>query len=457
MIVNPGIRRSLGGAEGLLRRLLNDGHTIADYNMAKGVTGTIYASEVANQIPLANQPHGDAGSLLQATGANQPWHLPFTGQKYLANFAVAGNYASTPNAAANQITGSIDVRVKVAMKDWTPSAANGLIGKTSGAGNRSWRFEVNAASGALSFQWSQDGTTGISELSSATDGGAQLGTGFTDGTTHYVRVTRNSTTGDVNFYTSDDGVTWSQLGVTQTGVTGAMSNQAVAVEVGATFAGTANITSGKIYNAQIYNGINGTLAVDFNAEDSAATSTNGATFVSSTTGETWTLNNTGALKAQIVGSASLLFDGTAHFMKAAAFTCAQPTVVFLDGKQPTWTATRAVFDGNTLATGELIKTTATPQVNITAGSSVAANTDWTLNTRKIVVAAFNGASSSLQVGGAAATTGNAGAGNMAGFTLGANGSNLLFGNTQVSRVIIRNNTANADAIRTLMMAISGTT
>lgn len=48
-----------------LTYLLNDGNTVANYQLGVGLTGTTNASAWANQI-------GAAGPLLQATGANQP-------------------------------------------------------------------------------------------------------------------------------------------------------------------------------------------------------------------------------------------------------------------------------------------------------------------------------------------------------------------------------------------------
>ena len=139
----------------------------------------------------------------------------------------------------------------------------------------------------------------------------------------------------------------------------------------------------------------------------------------------------------IQADGSLLFDGTANRMLTGATTLNQPETIYFVGRQVTWTDTEGIFDGVSLATGELIQTTTTPRVDITAGLAVAANTGLIVNTYTVVTAIFNGASSSLQMNTAAATTGNAGAANMGGFVLGANGASLLFSNIQVKEVIIR--------------------
>ena len=60
---------------------------------------------------------------------------------------IGANYASTPNATPLQITGDIDVRVKVALDDWTPAVSNTLIAKMSANNTRSFTFIVGTDGG----------------------------------------------------------------------------------------------------------------------------------------------------------------------------------------------------------------------------------------------------------------------------------------------------------------------
>lgn len=212
-----------------------------------------------------------------------------TTQNYGSAPGTAGNYFSTPDSIAASITGDIDIRLKLAADDWTPAATDSVIGKWEAEGVQSYILRI-LTSGVLRLTYTADGTTDINRDSTAA-------TGLTDGTANWIRVTLDVDNGaagnDVNFYTSTDGVTWTQLGttVTNAGATSIFDSTA-AVEVAARNTGTAEPFAGKVYRAQIYNGINGTLAVDFNAGDALV---GGTTWTSRTTGEVWTVNGTASV------------------------------------------------------------------------------------------------------------------------------------------------------------------
>jgi len=207
-----------------------------------------------------------------------------------------GTYLTTPDSAASSITGDIDIRVKAACTDWTPTANMSFASKIEPSGQNAWQFVITSAGGLgkLSLWNSTNGTN-------LTPNESSVGTGFTDGTTHWVRATRVSATGVVKYYTSEDGSTWTQLGTDIAGSTGDFINSTSIVEIGSSRGGTINPFTGKIYQVQIYNGIAGTLAVEFKATDYST----GTTLTSSTTGEVWTLN----------GAAYIVPDGT-HLTQA---------------------------------------------------------------------------------------------------------------------------------------------
>jgi hypothetical protein len=133
---------------------------------------------------------------------------------------------------------------------------------------------------------------------------------------------------------------------------------------------------------------------------------------------------------------SILFNGTDEFLKCDAFTLDQPETVYFLGKQVTWTAGDSLFDGNAANMGKLAQTVTTPGVSINAGSQVAQNGDFVVDTYGVVSVVINGASSLIQVNNSTATTGNAGAGNMGGFALGARGDSTNFSNIQVKEAIL---------------------
>jgi hypothetical protein len=113
---------------------------------------------------------------------------------------------------STQQDGDLDVRVYVAMDDWTPSSEEVLVSRydnSGGASERSWAFLVTAA-GLLQCYLSINGSSAYTYYSST-------GNGFTDGDSHWVRFYYTASSGNIEFYTSADNITWTQLGTTVTG------------------------------------------------------------------------------------------------------------------------------------------------------------------------------------------------------------------------------------------------
>lgn len=147
--------------------------------------------------------------------------------------------------------------------------------------------------------------------------------------------------------------------------------------------------------------------------------------------------STGAAQPAKQADGSILFDGSSDFLKCDAFTLNQPYTVYVLFKQVTWTANDRIFDGEATNSSILFQVGTTPSLSLFAGSTVAANTNLAVDTYGAVASVFNGASSAMQVNATTTTTGNAGAGNMGGFTLGAQGGGGgQWGNIQVKEVAI---------------------
>jgi hypothetical protein len=400
-----------------------------------------------------NDSSGNARHLLQGTDANRPISLLHSGENYLYLPGVAGNYASTPDSAANSITGDIDIRVRVSLDDWTPSAIQMLAAKYVTTGNqRSFRFYMNT-SGALQFDWSIDGVTAIQKSSTSA-------TGVTDGAEKWVRVVLDVDNGasgnDIKFYLSDDGLSWTQLGNTVTTATAtSIYDGAGGFEVGSN-AGGLNALAGRIYRVIIKNGIDGTTVVDFNAADAT---NEAASFASSTTGETWTVNKTGAKPAQIVGMSSALFDGSAHFLKCSAFTLNQPTWVVMAVKQVSWTNLDTICDGNAAETMRIRQVSSSPIINQFDGIGNAnQNSALAVGAVGVLSALFSGASSFLSVNGVKASGENPGLSAAGGFTLAARGDNTVPSNIQVYEVAlfpIAPSAAQQDRVIRYMAGVAG--
>ncbi|MFD9398338.1 hypothetical protein ACFWA4_05895 [Streptomyces sp. NPDC060011] len=247
-----------------------------------------------------------------------------SGTNYLSLPGTTGHYASTPDAAALDITGDIDVRARISMDDWTPATDTAIVGKYNTTGNqRSYLLSV-LTTGALNFQWSEDGTVQKTKTSS-------IATGFTDGTAHWIRATLDVDNGasnaDVKFYTSEDGTTWTQLGTTQqNGATTSIFSGSAILELGSRSAGTAANMAGKFFSAQVLNGLDGTVV---------ASPVAGTSSITDTTGKTWTVNGANSF----ISFATLY--GAQAYLQCSAFTGADVTIKLQqsgdNGVLDTWT------------------------------------------------------------------------------------------------------------------------
>jgi hypothetical protein len=384
---------------------------------------TSFSESSSNAATVTINSTGDLGAricgardLVQMTAANQPIPLSHSGTNYGYLNGVAGNYFSSPDSVPTSIVGDLDVRFEGALTDWTPAALTDLFSKWGSVGNYSWTFEIQT-NGVPRFAYSTDGTA-------ITNRDATAAPTVTNGDRLGLRVTMDVDNGaggnTVTFYTRTDGLIsentgWTQLGtaVTNAGVT-SIFNGTSSVQVSGRDATNGMIT-GTAYRAQMYSGIAGTLAFDFNP----ATYVSGTTFAdSSSNAATITLNG----GATIVTRTIAYFDGTNDYMKAAAaFSLAQPTTVYFVGQQNTWTDLDSIYDGNATTSMRLLQSGLTPSIIGNAGNGFGATTSPTLATNYVISTVFNGVSSSLRLNRAFAITGNAGASNANGFTLAAQG------------------------------------
>lgn len=189
-------------------------------------------------------------------------------------------YAETPDHASLDVAGDIDIRVAVALIDWTPaSVQQDLVTKHfgTGANQASYAFAVRTDN-MLLFRWSTDGAAmnppaAVSTVAPTVADRGLLAVRMTfdadngagqNVTTFYTKTTTPTTAAaDV---ASDTG--WTQLGatVTQAGVV-VLANTPTAVRIGCRSDG-GNQTNGSFYTAVIKSGINGTTVAnpDFTAQ-----------------------------------------------------------------------------------------------------------------------------------------------------------------------------------------------
>lgn len=201
-----------------------------------------------------------------------------------------GDTASTPDHSSFAVV-DLDVRMRLSMDDWTPGGFGSfLVGQwPNSPGNNGWLFGMSPT-GFLQLNWTTDGSTTITRTASSA-------TGFTDGSTHWIRATldvNNDAAGhDVTFRVSDDGATWTQIGstITTAGVTSIFnSTDDLTVAKVLPFAG-------QVRRVQVRGAIDGHRVTDsdFSAQDPGTTS------FADSIGRTWTVN----------GNATIRFDDDA--------------------------------------------------------------------------------------------------------------------------------------------------
>lgn len=219
-------------------------------------------------------------------------------ESYLNLPGETGDYASTLDSAELSIVGDMDVRVDCQPDDWT--SLQTVMSKFAAAPESTWHLQI-LANGALQFVHSADGTALLTAESS-------VATGFVDGTRHRIRATIDVDNGasgwDVDFFTSpSSGLSpvWTQLGNTiTTGTASSMDNGTGPVEIGSHTGGTLQLFTGRVYQAEILDGIAGT--VDYDAD--FRTQVVGTTSLRelSANDDTVTINQTGDPVAEILAT-----------------------------------------------------------------------------------------------------------------------------------------------------------
>lgn len=218
----------------------------------------------------ANSHDAQLGSTSGAD-VNDPLFLPWTGLQYLYLPGITGNYVSTGDSAALDLTGDFSIRAHIGPDDWTPGSLFYICAKAPVSVVSGYVFRVTTA-GKLEL------LLGDGEFRAAT---SSVATGATDGTDKYVRVDWDASLDDVTFFTSDDGVSWTQLGtVRAVSSTGPIAVNAEPLSIGVFSPGGLGPMIGRFYRLQIYSDITETtLVFDADFADAAVLTEPFATFV----------------------------------------------------------------------------------------------------------------------------------------------------------------------------------
>jgi len=342
---------------------------------------------------------GASGDLTQATAASMPLLLVKNSSdaNYWFGSGVSGNYCSTPNAAANQITGDIEIESEVSFGSFSTTDAIAI--KSDGvAGGSAFGYYFFKTNASLSFAYSNVGTvvtrtthTSTSDLTSV---------GFSAGQKLWVKVTRQASSGDIKFYYSSNGTTYTQLGTTVSSTASTIANVNTPLVIG-NWADILHLFFGKITRVKIKNSIGGTPVVDFNpASYNAATS---QTQWVSATSEVWTINkSSGNTFVGVLVDRTIIQGNNTTTSMSVTIAGTQPYTEYL-------TATKnGVGTYVSRATGNARGHSGT---NLTLANGTTLNFASTATTRQTMTYRNNGASSGIAVNNGTETTGNAGTNN----------------------------------------------
>jgi hypothetical protein len=218
------------------------GLTYYNLTLAAGSVVTFSGNNTFNQLTV---PPG-TGVLFTAGSTNTVMGLTATGQNngYQRLPGISASYAASPNATPLQVTGNITIDCKCALNNWSVGTQT-LVSKLGVLGNYSYWLTVSPG-GQIGLQVSATGSTLVGWTSSVT-------AGFATGSAHWVRASLTIVTGVCQFFTSSDGITWTQLGANVPGTAVAsIYNSTAEVEIGSGNTGGAALAAGNFYEARIY-------------------------------------------------------------------------------------------------------------------------------------------------------------------------------------------------------------
>jgi hypothetical protein len=278
---------------------------------------------------------GSSGDVVQTTAASQPLLLAHNGassDNYWWGSGVSNNYVSTPNASANEITGDIEFIANIDFK--SNGTLQWIVSKGNGGAPYNLDFGINNVTPFFQFN---------STLFPAT---TTIAASFVG----YLKVTRVASSGVIQFFTSTDGTTYTQLGTNVSSTAGSITTNSLPLYIGRYSNAAVQFTfANKIYRATISNSIGGAPVVDFNpATYNASTS---QTQWTSTTGEVWTINTGTAgtgYKGALVDRTIVISDGVDDSLRSSTISLARPLVYYVGLKTfiNSYSPTQYFLDGN---------------------------------------------------------------------------------------------------------------
>lgn len=202
-----------------------------------------------------------------------------------------GNYLSTPDSAALEITGDIEIVARVSANDWTPSTQRVIVSKWT-----NYALVVRATTGYLGFSHNNGG-----EIASDTT----VAHNFIDGTTYWIKFTLDINNGAGSrvasyYYAADqetEPTSWTLIQQRTIAGTLVLQDSSAKLFLGALDA-SSQYWAGNFKRAIIRNGIGGTKVFDTGGVDVPLVTT--ATAYKATSGQTVTIHRSGSPSTLLV-------------------------------------------------------------------------------------------------------------------------------------------------------------
>lgn len=204
------------------------------------------------------------GGRTSMRGGFRPGGIP------LDPFVVLPTFVRTADKAQLDITGDIEVVLRVALTSWASGAGQVLAAKEQTGTSRTFRLHI--------------GSTGLPVFSISTDGSVMTAAapavpvGVAAGAAAWVKFTRRQSDGRVQIFTAPNATVepsagWSQVGSNVTLSAGsAMFVSTSVLEIGSRIGGGTEVATGRLYRCIVRDGIDGTAVADFDAKVAAGRS-----------------------------------------------------------------------------------------------------------------------------------------------------------------------------------------
>lgn len=162
----------------------------------------------------------------------------------------ASNLLTVADASVLRVNGDITIDAKIQLPSWSSPGVVALVSKITGT-TTGYVLRTTSGGGLTLFAAGGQASSSVS-----------CSTVFADGDTGWVRVSRRQSDGRVQFFTSSDGINWTQLGTDQSLAPGVAVGQSTEpLYLGSRTTNNDVMTKGRFHRARVYSDITATTKV----------------------------------------------------------------------------------------------------------------------------------------------------------------------------------------------------